>query len=116
MLTYSLSVILGIYFHRNVFYLWKANIECCLSLYTGTYTKYVPATSFISIQADLLIGLGQFENSLRWKELWVKNIDSVTEESSSEEEEEEFDKEDLGTQLGPKYKGAHKDSDVLDNF
>ena len=38
------------------------------------------------------------------------------EESSSEEQKEEFDKEDLETQLRPKYKGAHKISDKSENF
>ena len=38
------------------------------------------------------------------------------EESSSEREEEDFDKEGLGTQRRPKYKGAKKVSDELENF
>ena len=40
----------------------------------------------ISIKADLLIGLRQFKNYVRWKELWVKNRDVFMEGSISEEE------------------------------
>ena len=38
------------------------------------------------------------------------------ENSISDEEEEEFDKEGLGTQLIPKYKGAHKGYDRLEHL
>ena len=38
------------------------------------------------------------------------------EDSSSEEKEEEFDKQGMGTQLRPKYKGAQKGSDDLEDF
>ena len=38
------------------------------------------------------------------------------EDSNSEEEEEEFDKEDLGTILRPKYIGAHKGFYEVDNL
>ena len=82
-------------------------IEAFLNLCNGTLTKYIPAPSLRSIQADLLIGLRQFKNSVRWKEFWVKR-NGVMEESSSEEEEKDFDKEGLGTQLRNKSKGAHK--------
>ena len=80
-------------------------IEAVLNLCNGTSTEYVPTPSLRSIQADLLIGLRQFKNSVRWKEFWVIRND-VMEEPSSEEEEEEFDKEGLGNQLRPKSKGA----------
>ena len=84
-------------------------IEVVLNFCNGTSTKYIPAPSHMSIQTDLLIGLRQFKNSVELEEFWVKNINVVMKESSSEEEEEDLDKEDLGTQLRPKSKGAFKD-------
>ena len=85
-------------------------IEAVLNLCNGTFTKYAPAPSRRSIQAYLLIGLRQFKKSVRWKEFWVKR-NVVMEESSSEDEGEEFGKEDMGTQLIPKSKGAFRDSE-----
>ena len=38
------------------------------------------------------------------------------EESISEEEKEDFDRDDPRTQLIPNSKGAHRDSDGLENF
>ena len=91
-------------------------IEAVLNICNGTSTKYVPAPSRRSIQADLLIGLRQFKNSVRWKEFWIRNKNVDMEETSSEEEEEEFVKEGLGTQLKPKSKGAFRGSEDLENF
>ena len=91
-------------------------IEAILNICNGTLTKYIPAPSCRSIQADLLIDLRQFKTSVGWKEFWVKNRDVVMEESSSEEEYQYFDKEGLGTQVSPKSKGAHISSYELDHF
>ena len=50
------------------------------------------------------------------EKVWVKNRTVDMENSISDEVEGEFDKEGLGTQLIPKYKGAHKDYDELENL
>ena len=91
-------------------------IEAVLNLFNETLTKVVPTLSHRSIQANIIISLHQFKNSIRWKKVWVKNRTVDMENSISDEEEEEFDKEGLGNQLIPKYKGAHKGYDRLEHL
>ena len=65
-------------------------IEVVLNLCNGTSTKYVPALFCRSILDDLLIGLPQSKNSIRWKEFWIRNKNVDMEETIFEEEEKEF--------------------------
>ena len=48
------------------------NIEAVLHLVNVTSNKHVPGLSCRLIQADLLIGIHQFKNSVRRKEFWLK--------------------------------------------
>ena len=41
-----------------------------LRLCRGTSDKYVPCPTQSDVQADLLLGLRRFKNSVRWKEFW----------------------------------------------
>lgn len=93
------------------------NTEAVLHLVNGTSNKYVPAPSRRLIQADLLIGIRQFKNSVRWKEFWLKYEEgSETDSEGVMEEEEIYDEEGLNTKLRPKSKSAMKGSDQLESF
>ena len=48
------------------------NTEAVLHLVNVTSNKYVPVPSHRLIQADILIFIRQFKNSVRWKEFWLK--------------------------------------------
>ena len=56
------------------------------------------------------------QNSVRWKELWVKNGNVDIEDSSYKQEEEDLDKYGLGTKLRPKSKGSYKCCGEFKNF
>ena len=83
------------------------NTEAVLHLVNGTSNKYVPAPSRRLIQDDLLIGIRQFKNYVRWKEFWLKYEEgSETDSEGVMEEEEIYDEEGLNTKLRPKSKSA----------
>ena len=70
--------------------------EAVLHLVNGTSNKYVPAPSCRLIQADLLIGIRQFKNSVRWKEIWLKYEEgSVTDSEGVMEEKKHLTKKVL---------------------
>ena len=62
--------------------------EAVLHLVNGTLDKYIPALSRRLIQADLLIGIPQFKNSVRWKEFWLKYEEGSETDSEGVMEEE----------------------------
>ena len=83
----------------------------------GTSNKYVPALSCSLIQADLLIGIRHFKNSVRWKEFWFKYEEgSEADSEGMMEEEEKFDEKGLNTKLRPKSKSSMKGSEKLESF
>ena len=92
------------------------NIEVVLHLANGTSNKYVPASSHRLIQADLLIGIRQFKNSVRWKAFRLKYEEGSETDSEGVMEEDKFDEEGLSTNLRPKSKSAMKGSDQLESF
>ena len=93
------------------------NTVAFLHLVNGTSNKYAPAPSCRLIQADLLIGIHQFKNSVRWKEFWLKYEEgSETDSEGMMEEEEKFDEEGLNTKLRPKSKSTMKGSEQLEIF
>ena len=93
------------------------NTEAVLHLVNGTSNKYVPAPSRRLIQADILIGIRQFKDFVRWKEFWLKyEEESETDSEGVMEEEEKIDEEGLNTELRPTSKSAMKGSEQLENF
>ena len=77
-----------------------------------TSNKYVPAPSSRLIQADLLIGIHRFKNSVRWKEFWLKYEEgSETDSEGVMEEEEKYYEEGLNTKLRPNSKSSMKGSE-----
>ena len=80
------------------------NIESVLHLVNVTLNKYVPAPSCKLIQAELLIVIRQFKNSLRWKEFWLKYEEGSETDSKGVMEEDKFDEEGISTNLRPKSK------------
>ena len=78
------------------------NTEAVLHLVNGTLNKYVPASSHRLIQADLIIGIRQFKNSVGWKEFWLKyEVGSETDSKGVMEEEEKIDEDGLNLVLRP---------------
>ena len=68
------------------------------------------------IQTGLIIGLCQRENSLMWKEFWLKYYEISEVDSEEDKEEGIFDDEGIGNNLRPKSKSAMKVSDQLEFF
>ena len=69
------------------------------------------------MQADLLIGIRQFKNYVRWKEFWLKyEEERETDSEGVMEEENFFDEEGLNTKLRPQYNSAMKGSEQLEMF
>ena len=92
------------------------NIEAVLHLVNGTSNKHVPGLSCRLIQADLLIGIHQFKNSVRWKEFWLKYEEVSETDSEGVMEEDKFDEEGLNTNLRPKSESAMQGSYQLESF
>ena len=92
------------------------NTEAVLHLLNGTSDKYFPEPSHRVIQADLLIGISQFKNSVRWKECWLKYEEGSEADSEQVTEEEKFYEEGLSTNLRPKSESEMKGSWELESF
>ena len=82
----------------------------------GTSNRYVSSPSCRLIQDDLLIGIRQFKNYVKWKEFWLNYEEGGEIDYEGVMEEDKCDKEGLSTNLRPKYKSAMKGSDQLESF
>ena len=65
------------------------NTEAVLHLVNGNLNKYVPAMFRRLIHAVLLSYIRQFNNSVRWKEFWLKYEEGSETDSEGVMEEEE---------------------------
>ena len=86
------------------------NTEAVIHLVNGNSNRYVPAPSRRLIQDELLIGIRQFKNSIRWKEFWLEYEEGSETDSEGVMEEETLDEEGLNTKLRPKSKSSMKGS------
>ena len=67
------------------------NIEAFLKIVNITSNIYIPPPPCRLIQADLLIGIRQFKNSVRWKEFRLKYEEGSETDSEGVMEEDTFD-------------------------
>ena len=88
----------------------NTNIGAALHLVNETSNNYVPAPVCRLIQSNLIIGIYQFKNSVRWKYFWLEYEEGSGADSEIVMEEEKCYEEGLSTNLRPKSKIAMKGS------
>ena len=86
------------------------NTEAVLHLVNENSNKHVTAPVCRLIQADQLIGIKQFKNTVRWKYFWLEYEEGSGADSELVMEEEKVYEEGLSTNLRPKSKIAMKGS------